>query len=291
MMSSNIPFSLNFVYSVAGLRLLTNRRIPELNESGYTDGTVSVFFNDNERAMTCASEVLTDPKCPGQWHRLPDEMGPPACVRDDGKVALVSESDSSSQDYAVMLRRVVPFASVLQGKIILHASAIRSGETVLAFIGASGAGKSTLINQLNALGFPVISDDLLPCRTWDGKIMAPFTQKESVKLGRFPLTRIYFLYRKRGLDQPRCIQITKKQCVQELISNGFGELPVEKAWAVQFFLYHQIAEQALAFRLCLPDDFTKVHESAISLANNFFPAHRCPIRTYANVSSKARKVA
>jgi hypothetical protein len=42
----------------------------------------------------------------------------------------------------------------------LHASAVRMGGGVVAFLGASGAGKSTLAAYLSGAGYPVVSDDI-----------------------------------------------------------------------------------------------------------------------------------
>ena len=46
------------------------------------------------------------------------------------------------------------------GLLPLHASSVRSGDGVTAFLGDSGAGKSTLAACLQARGFPIVSDDI-----------------------------------------------------------------------------------------------------------------------------------
>ena len=46
------------------------------------------------------------------------------------------------------------------GLLPLHASSVRSGDGVTAFLGDSGAGKSTLAACLQARGFPTVSDDI-----------------------------------------------------------------------------------------------------------------------------------
>jgi hypothetical protein len=53
------------------------------------------------------------------------------------------------------------------GMYSLHASSVRVGDGVVAFLGHSGAGKSTLAAYLERRGYPVISDDicLLDSRT------------------------------------------------------------------------------------------------------------------------------
>jgi hypothetical protein len=54
-------------------------------------------------------------------------------------------------------------ASVLTaaGEPVLHASAVQTGDSALAFVGASGMGKSTLAAVLCANGARLITDDLL----------------------------------------------------------------------------------------------------------------------------------
>jgi hypothetical protein len=46
------------------------------------------------------------------------------------------------------------------GMYSLHASSVRVGEGVVAFLGHSGAGKSTLAAYLERRGYPVVSDDI-----------------------------------------------------------------------------------------------------------------------------------
>jgi hypothetical protein len=46
------------------------------------------------------------------------------------------------------------------GMYSLHASSVRVGDTVAAFLGHSGAGKSTLAAYLERRGYPVVSDDI-----------------------------------------------------------------------------------------------------------------------------------
>ena len=49
----------------------------------------------------------------------------------------------------------------LRGDLVLHASAVRVGETALAFVGASGMGKSTMATVLCAAGHALLTDDVL----------------------------------------------------------------------------------------------------------------------------------
>jgi hypothetical protein len=58
---------------------------------------------------------------------------------------------------------LAPIFSVLcyqAGMYSLHASSVRVGDGVVAFLGNSGAGKSTLAAYLERRGYPVVSDDI-----------------------------------------------------------------------------------------------------------------------------------
>lgn len=50
---------------------------------------------------------------------------------------------------------------VLDGHLVMHASAVEVAGRALAFVGASGMGKSTMATLLCAAGHPLVSDDVL----------------------------------------------------------------------------------------------------------------------------------
>ncbi|MGB3438075.1 MAG: hypothetical protein WBA97_04905 [Actinophytocola sp.] len=57
---------------------------------------------------------------------------------------------------------------MLHHALVLHASAVRTGGSAIAFVGSSGMGKSTLAAALCGLGCGLVSDDLL--RVDDGMV-------------------------------------------------------------------------------------------------------------------------
>jgi energy-coupling factor transporter ATP-binding protein EcfA2 len=59
----------------------------------------------------------------------------------------------------LFLDQVLPRCLAHQGKIMLHASAVRLEQGLILFLGDSGAGKSTLAGNFHQAGSPVISDD------------------------------------------------------------------------------------------------------------------------------------
>lgn len=60
---------------------------------------------------------------------------------------------------------------MLRPSLVLHASAVQVGESVLAFVGSSGMGKSTLAAALCLLGHGLVSDDLLRVDLVDGRMV------------------------------------------------------------------------------------------------------------------------
>lgn len=61
----------------------------------------------------------------------------------------------------LLLDQVLPRCLAHQGKIMIHASAVRLEHGLLLFIGDSGTGKSTLAGNFHQEGQPVVSDDSL----------------------------------------------------------------------------------------------------------------------------------
>jgi hypothetical protein len=64
---------------------------------------------------------------------------------------------------------------ILDGRLVLHASALRVGRSAVAFVGSPGMGKSTLAGLGMAAGFPLLTDDVLRAdlgdrgvRVWPG---------------------------------------------------------------------------------------------------------------------------
>jgi len=56
-----------------------------------------------------------------------------------------------------------------RGMTSLHASAVRIGDGAVAFLGAVGKGKSTTAAAFGQMGYPLITDDLLPIVRKEGR--------------------------------------------------------------------------------------------------------------------------
>jgi len=248
----------NFEYSLAGLKVYANSEISELTTSEYTDGSINVVFQKDSNPGKPAGK---------NWLITPEPTELPIYVSDDGKEIVVYENNHNSVNRPVEVRRALPYASYLQNKAVLHASAILYNGGVIAFIGESGSGKSTLAQELNTQGFRCVSDDLLPCSIVDNQVVVPYLEKYRLKL--FPLIGIYFLGRKKELDDLFIYKISKSEFLNLLLLNGFGDLAHSSLWEYQFKFFLKIVENTASFLLDLPDDITKLEQSALDLSKTF----------------------
>ena len=93
--------------------------------------------------------------------------------RDGAGIHLHIHPGADAHDVAFALHRgVIPRVLHLRGIPCLHASAVMTGEGIVAFSGESGAGKSTAVACLVAAGYPLVSDDVLPLRLDGGTVFA-----------------------------------------------------------------------------------------------------------------------
>lgn len=68
--------------------------------------------------------------------------------------------------------QVLPLALSRQGRLVLHGSAVETGDGALAFVGRSGRGKSTLAVSFGVNGHPLLTDDRLDVEAGDQDVQA-----------------------------------------------------------------------------------------------------------------------
>jgi hypothetical protein len=68
--------------------------------------------------------------------------------------------------------QLLPFAALLHGLEVLHASAVAIEGRALAIVGAAGAGKTTLACHLVLRGASFLTDDVLAVEPRDGEVLA-----------------------------------------------------------------------------------------------------------------------
>jgi hypothetical protein len=71
----------------------------------------------------------------------------------------------------LLVAQVLPFAAVLRGLEVLHASAVAFGNEAVAILGPSGAGKTSVAVALSRLGGGFLADDVLAVSYEDGLLL------------------------------------------------------------------------------------------------------------------------
>jgi len=257
--------SLEAVWCISGLRVAADRPLVELEPCTDPEVDLQVLFRADPGGEVEVG-VLSSADSSGDWFKLMDEDVALAWIRADGRLALVAETEALVRGFDVAVRRVVPFAAALQGRVMLHAAAVLADDGVHAFIGASGAGKSTLVEGLGKQGLPVLTDDLLLCLPTDSGVVVPPCQPDEGGDSVSALTAVYFIERDPALKELSLEELPDDECFKRLLQHGFGELGVPKIWAAQFELYSMISEQCRAHRLQLPDSLDRLPDATETLA-------------------------
>jgi hypothetical protein len=77
----------------------------------------------------------------------------------------------------LVIAQALPFAALLQGFEVFHASAVARGGEAIATVGPSGAGKTSVALELCRLGAEFLADDVLALEIEDERLLAhPGTQ-------------------------------------------------------------------------------------------------------------------
>ncbi|HEY6551391.1 MAG TPA: hypothetical protein VIY71_09370 [Solirubrobacterales bacterium] len=90
----------------------------------------------------------------------------------DGK-RLLGAVDRGREDawQRLLVAQALPFAAVLQGLEVLHASAVATEEGAVALSGRSGSGKTSLALELCRRGADFLADDVLALERVDGQLV------------------------------------------------------------------------------------------------------------------------
>lgn len=256
------------VWWVSGLRVAADRPLAEAEPSADDVVDLQMLFRSDPESEVDLG-VMASADSSGDWFKLMDREVALAWIRSDGRLALIAEGEALVQGFDVLARRVVPFAAALQDRVLLHASAVATGDGACAFIGASGIGKSRLARYLGEQGLPVLALELLHCLPTDSGVSILESQQGSAGDSTLPLRAVCFLELDPSLEGFKLEEMAEEECFQRLLEHGFGELRVPKIWAAQFELYSIISEHCRAYRLHLPDSLEQLREGAASLARAF----------------------
>ena len=90
--------------------------------------------------------------------------GPRFAIEREGREVWADWPDNYTFEDAAtyLMGPILGFVLRMRGVTPLHASAVAVGEQAIALVGSPGAGKSTTAAAFACLGYPVLSDDLVP---------------------------------------------------------------------------------------------------------------------------------
>src|SRR5262249_17731012 len=116
-----------------------------------------------------------------------------------------------------------------QGRLVLHAGAVRIGDEAIAFIGNSGSGKSTLTGSFHAAGLPLLCDDGLILTNREGVTWA---------LPTYPSLRLWpesiaSLYPQAPTVSPMAHYSSKRRIIlTDTATSGTVPLPLASLYAL-----------------------------------------------------------
>ena len=199
----------------------------------------------------------------------------------------------------LLLDQVLPRVLAQQGRLVLHAGAVRVGDQTIAFIGDSGSGKSTLTASFDAAGYSLLCDDgllltheegvtlALPTyrslRLWPESIASLYAQapavapvahysskrriilKDTVTNGtvRLPLASFYVLTSEAPAEDAGTSlrRLSPRAACMAIIGNSFQLDVTDRRRSADVFAdASRIAEHLPVFSLAYPRDFARLQE-------------------------------
>ncbi len=209
----------------------------------------------------------------------------------------------------LLLDQVLPRLLAHQGRLVLHAGAVRVADEAIAFLGATGLGKSTLTASFRKAGYLLLSDDglvlhpieaevtALPTypslRLWPDSVaglypepptlapMAHYSTKQRVVLSEedlsgdpLPLAAIYVLapVHETGAPAISLTQLSPRDACMAIVENSFQlDVSDTRRAAAVLAKAAKVAKQVPAFRLSYPRDFALLPSVRATILN-----HRSP---------------
>jgi hypothetical protein len=133
----------------------------------------------------------------------------------------------------LLIAQALPFAAVLQGLEVLHASAIAVADGAIAFAGLSGSGKTSLALDLCRHGAEFLADDVVALELGEELLVHPGApvagvvrdegetiERVSPRLTPAPLRRVFLL--ERGPEGPPEPSFEPTVEAQELLASTFN---------------------------------------------------------------------
>jgi hypothetical protein len=176
------------VPTVFGLDLRTDRPLPflETATAAPTGRGLEVSLREGAEALSrpATAELISDQRRPGGSVNFQIEADAEAGFRiwgpeygefvisADGRRLLGAPGSGGLDAWQrLLVAQALPFAAVLQGLEVLHASAIAIGGEAVALAGGSGSGKTSLALELCRRGAGFLADDVLALELVDGALV------------------------------------------------------------------------------------------------------------------------
>jgi energy-coupling factor transporter ATP-binding protein EcfA2 len=199
----------------------------------------------------------------------------------------------------LLLDQVLPRTLAQQGRLVLHAGAVRIDDQAVAFIGHTGSGKSTLTASFHSAGYPLLSDDALVLKTEEGVIralptypslrlwphaidklfaqapalapMAHYSSKRRIIVKDvpakaehpLPLASLYIL-RSEGVNADAGLSVSRLspgEACMAILGNSFQLDVTDRCGVLKtFVMASRIAEQVPVYSLVYPRDFARLAE-------------------------------
>ena len=117
-------------------------------------------YRDNDGQPVLVVSLLAD----GAFYRFHYTEGIDYILARDGSRLWICwpKSVAEGDIFSYLLGPVMGFILRVRGTVCLHASAVAINGRAIVFVGDIGAGKSTMAMALGRLGYPIISDDIVP---------------------------------------------------------------------------------------------------------------------------------
>ncbi|CAN5803125.1 HPr kinase/phosphatase C-terminal domain-containing protein [soil metagenome] len=172
-----------FSYLVSGLSVASDLALPGLIQSESTPANADVVIHAGAVPADLEDAGTTGPN----WQLASDRflLAIPGVIRmlliAGREIVYEPERGTSPEESAIFLSST-GFGVLLhqRGRIVLHASAVRVGDSAVLFCGPSGAGKSTLAAALVDAGYDLVTDDFCGISIRDGG--APWVEPDGRKL-------------------------------------------------------------------------------------------------------------
>jgi hypothetical protein len=133
-------------------------------------GTVGVLSDERLPDGSVSFRIETHPEAgyliwgPGYGHHV---------LSADGRRVCCCPGESIDEQWQrLLIAQVLPFATLLRGFEVFHASAVVIDGQAIAFIGPSGSGKTSVAQELCRLGADFLADDVLALEVGDGELLA-----------------------------------------------------------------------------------------------------------------------